>query len=211
MVIIRYLGNACVEIVSERGHIIIDPNYLDEPKEGIESIFLTGAHQDHFSSEKIENIVKKYSTDLEHKDFHIFGPNTITKQLSIVPEIVEDGSKIKTKDITVKVFNNSSLKMEECLAYLVEVEEKTILHTSDSVYFSEELKKIENTINYCFISCEKKFHKEYLNFLKEIKPEIIIPYLYQPDKREIAEELLEHLEFHNFESRIYASGSKFKI
>lgn len=211
MVMIRYLGNACVEIISDKGHIIIDPNYIEEPKEGIESIFLTSDHEDHFNQNKIETIVKEYSVNVQQKDFHIFGPNTITKKLSMVPEIVENGSKIKIKDILVNVFENSSLKMKECLAFLINVEDKAILHTSDSVYFSEQLKNIKKPIDYCFVSCEKKFHKQYINFLKEIQPEIVIPYLFQPDKREMAEKLLEHLEYHNIESRIFTSGSEFSF
>ena len=59
MVACRFLGNACIELISEKDHIIIDPVFLSQPKKGIESIFLTHHHPDHTNLDKINDIEKK--------------------------------------------------------------------------------------------------------------------------------------------------------
>ena len=43
---VRFLGHSCVEIVG-RHHILIDPDFTNEPLSGVEYICITHAHSDH--------------------------------------------------------------------------------------------------------------------------------------------------------------------
>jgi len=51
MVVCRFLGNACIELISTQDHIIIDPVFLSPPEKGIEEIFVTHHHSDHITQE----------------------------------------------------------------------------------------------------------------------------------------------------------------
>ncbi|MEM3593536.1 MAG: hypothetical protein QXS27_02295, partial [Candidatus Jordarchaeaceae archaeon] len=50
---VRWLGNSCVEILGKR-HFIIDPNFLVEPQVGVELVFVTHEHPDHFDIQKFK-------------------------------------------------------------------------------------------------------------------------------------------------------------
>jgi len=45
---IRFLGHSCVEIIGQH-HILIDPDFLHEPEEGVEYILVSHAHKDHIA------------------------------------------------------------------------------------------------------------------------------------------------------------------
>ncbi len=45
---VRYLGHSCIEIIGKH-HILIDPDFLREPNQGVEYILITHAHKDHIS------------------------------------------------------------------------------------------------------------------------------------------------------------------
>ncbi|MEJ2249654.1 MAG: MBL fold metallo-hydrolase [Candidatus Lokiarchaeota archaeon] len=132
--ICRFLGNACLEIVSVNNHFIVDPNYLEPPKKGIGKVFLTHEHDDHTDAEKIKRIHDLYIR--EDKDFQLFGPTSVKDKVPIEPILVENGTKIELKDGSVEVFEIECWKSEKCLAYLIEIDDKRILHTADSAKYS---------------------------------------------------------------------------
>jgi len=43
---VRYIGHSCVEIVGEH-HILIDPDFVRQPDDGVDYICITHAHKDH--------------------------------------------------------------------------------------------------------------------------------------------------------------------
>ena len=45
---IRYLGHSCIEIIGKQ-HILIDPDFLRQPEEGVEYILVSHAHRDHIA------------------------------------------------------------------------------------------------------------------------------------------------------------------
>ena len=45
---VRYLGHSCIEIIG-KNHILIDPDFIHEPEEGVEYILVSHAHRDHIA------------------------------------------------------------------------------------------------------------------------------------------------------------------
>jgi len=45
---IRFLGHSCIEIIGQH-HILIDPDFLRKPDEGVDYILISHAHKDHIA------------------------------------------------------------------------------------------------------------------------------------------------------------------
>ena len=80
MASIRFLGNACTEIIGEQDHIIIDPVFLLTPTIGIDYIFLTHHHPDHVNANIISEIQEKYVKN--GIEVAIYGPESIHEEFS---------------------------------------------------------------------------------------------------------------------------------
>jgi len=209
MVVCRFLGNACIELISEKDHIIVDPTFLSEPKKGIESIFLTHHHPDHTNLEKIMEIGKQFSN--KTKDLEIYGPECIHEEFDLDFTLILPGSKIDLKVGYVKVFDNNCWKAEGCVAYLIEMEGKKILHTADSADNSKELKGIKDQVDLCFIACFEDNFEDYLGFLRNLNLKLAIPYHFTSEKQEGAKKLVEFLKENNLNTKFLAIGEEIEL
>ncbi|MFX1320485.1 MAG: MBL fold metallo-hydrolase [Promethearchaeota archaeon] len=209
MVLCRFLGNACLELISEKDHIIIDPVFISQPNKGIESIFLTHHHSDHVNLEKINEIRINFLK--EGKELEIYGPECIHDEFNLDFTLILPGSKIDLNNGSVEVFENNCWKAEGCVAYLVEIEGKKILHTADSADYSGELNRIKHEINYCFVACFEDNFYDYLGFLKNLKPNTAIPYHFATEKDESAKKLAEFLKENKINSKFLAIGEEFEL
>jgi L-ascorbate metabolism protein UlaG (beta-lactamase superfamily) len=193
MVVCRYLGRACVEIISEKDHIIIDPNYVTPPRKGINKILLTHEHDDHLSLEKVQRIYEDFVE--EDNELKIFGPISIKKKIKTLKIfVIKDESIIKLGDGNIEVFSINCWKSEACVAYLIKVNNKSILHTADSAYYSDRLKKIGKEIDCCFVATFEDYYENYLNFIRTIIPKLTIPYHFGPGKEKMGKNLADFLE-----------------
>jgi len=209
MVVCRFLGNACIELISEKDHIIIDPVFISQPKKGIESIFLTHHHPDHTNLEKINQIKKGFSR--EGKELEIYGPECIHEEFNLDFTLILPGSKVDLNNGYVGVFENSCWKAEGCVAYLIEVEGKKILHTADSADYTEQLKAIKDEINCCFIACFEDNFNDYLGFLRNLNPKLAISYHFTAEKEVNAKKLAEFLKENKINSKFLAIGEEFEL
>jgi L-ascorbate metabolism protein UlaG (beta-lactamase superfamily) len=198
MVLCRYLGRSCVEIVTDSDHIIIDPNYVENPRKGINVILLTHEHDDHLSEEKINRINGEFRS--KDQELKIFGPISTIDKVSVEEHIIiEDESVIELDNGKIEVFSIDCWKSEACVAYLIDVDDKRILHTADSANYSKRLRTIEKAIDCCFIATFEDFYEDYLNFIKTIEPKLTIPYHFSPDKKEMGKNLATYLEKNDIE------------
>ena len=209
MVVCRFLGNACLELINEKDHIIIDPAFLFQPKKGIESIFLTHHHPDHTDLEKINEIKKIFS--IEGKEIEIYGPECIHEECNLDFILILPGSKIDLNNGQVEVFENNCWKAKGCVAYLITMEGKRILHTADSAEYSDQLKNIMDEIDVCFIACFEENFKHYLEFLRKLNSKIVIPYHFTSEKEENAKKLTVFLKENNVNSKFLAIGEEFEF
>lgn len=200
----HFLGNACIEILSETDHLLIDPVFLVPPQKGIEKILITHHHSDHIDLDKLAEIYQIYSK--EGKKPEIYAPKCVQEEFDIEFTLVESGSKIDLNDGVVKVFENNCWKAEGCVAFLITIGGKKILHTADAASYSEQLRAIKDTIDICFVACFESNFNDYLKFLKIIKPKLAIPFHYTAEKEDDAKILVNFLEKNNVDSRLLAIG-----
>jgi L-ascorbate metabolism protein UlaG (beta-lactamase superfamily) len=207
MIKCRYLGRACIEIITKNDHLIFDPNYVKSPQKGISHIFLTHEHDDHLSPEKIEviyeNLIKNENT------IKVYGPISIKNKIPFVnPIIVKDGSLIEINDGIIEVFSIDCWKSEACVAYLITVDKKRILHTADSANYSDRLRKLEKGIDCCFIATFEDFYQNYLQFIKIIMPKLTIPYHFGPDKKDMGKNTAQFLKKNNVKVKYLDPGEE---
>ena len=207
MVECRYLGRSCVEIITNQDHLIIDPNYVELPKKGIDTLLLTHEHEDHLSPKKIRKIYEKYGD--KDKELKIFGPISINDKINISEIfIVKDESEIGLTNGKVEVFRIDCWKSKACVAYLISVEGKQILHTADSAKYSDRLRTIKNGIDCCFIATFENFYHDYLDFIKTIQPKLTIPYHFGPDKKQMGKNTAQFLEENNVNVKYLDPGEE---
>ena len=122
MVICRFLGNACIEIIGSKDHIIVDPVFLSSPKDGIKKIFITHEHNDHIDLQKIADIHKNYS---KNENLEIYAPKIVKKRFNIE---INPKREIELHKGTVYVLDNNCWKSDESVAYLIEIRQYGLEH-----------------------------------------------------------------------------------
>ncbi len=209
MTICRFLGNACIEIISDSDHIIIDPVFLTPPQKGIEKVFITHHHSDHINLDKFAEIRLQYSK--EGKELEVYGPKCLQDEFEIELTLIEPDLKINLNHGTVEVFENNCWKAEDCVAFFITIGGKKLLHTADSANFSEQLRSIKDEIDICFVACFESNFYDYLEFLNIIKPKMTIPYHFTAEKERDARKLVDFLSNNNFNSRFLEIGEEFEF
>jgi len=174
------------------------------PQKGIEKILITHHHADHINLDKLAEIDQKHS--IKGRKSEIYAPKCVQEEFNIGFNLVEPGSKIVLNDGIVKVYENNCWKAEGCVAFLITIGGKNILHTADAASYSEQLRAIKDTIDICFVACFESNFEDYLEFLKIIKPKLAIPFHYTAEKEDDAKKLMNFLEKNNVDSRLLAIG-----
>ena len=209
MLICRFLGNACIELIGEKDHIIIDPVFLSRPREGIGTVFITHEHSDHINIDKFNEICEKYTDNPEW--LAIYGPKIVCDNFQFNILEIEPKTKVKLNDGIVEVFENECWKSEGCVAYLIEIGGKRILHTADSAKFSDQLRAIKAEIDCCFVACFESNFNDYLDFIKKITPKLIIPYHFTNEKVDSARKLVEFFKENGINTQFLKIGDQFEF
>ncbi len=186
---LRWLGNSCVEILAEK-RVLIDPNYLLKPEGKFDLVLVTHEHSDHIAPEKLKEI--NYDK--------LLAPKATLEEYGISGIEVKPGMEIEG----VKVLESWCWKAKESVSYLY----KGVLHSGDSSRFPEVNAKV------VFTACFPDFYEDYVREMKKIKPEIVIPIHYnpeKPEKRKNAEGLKERLEKEGINCRILEIGEVLEI
>ena len=148
---------------------------------------------------------------VENKEPELYGPMCVNDVLDINFKLIEPNSRIDLFDGFVDVLENKCWKAEECVANLLTLENKKILHTADSSEFSEELKSINREIDLCFVACFESNFNDYLDFLNTISTKMVIPYHFNEEKIEEAEKLNYFLKDNKINSKFLSIGEEIKI
>ncbi|MFX0181206.1 MAG: MBL fold metallo-hydrolase [Candidatus Hodarchaeota archaeon] len=205
----RFLGNACIELIGVKDHIIIDPVFLTPPRKEIEWVFITHHHQDHITENKLNEIKENYS--FEDKKLEVYGPECLFEELNIGFTLIIPGVKIRLNNGEVKVLENSCWKAEGCIAYLISIDNKRILHTADSAVYSNQLYTLKYNIDLCFVACFVENFEDYLKFIKQITPKQVIPYHFTPQKEENAKKLVQYLKENGINSHFLNIGEEIEV
>lgn len=182
---IRWLGNACVEIIKEEKNILFDPNFVVDPKKSPDVVFLSHEHDDHFNSQKLGEISKPED---------LFAPKAALEKLGI------KGNKITPSDVVsgVEVLECDCYGSEESVCFNFE----GVLHTADTASFPiiEEAKIV-------FSACFQSHYEEYLEGAMRLDPDIVFPYHFDPEAEfDLAKGLRDKLRDNGIDSEILEVG-----
>lgn len=168
---VRWLGNSCLEITNDR-NILIDPNYLEEPKNIPDVILITHEHDDHFSLDKNEDFLG--TADL-------YAPELTLEKFGLDGNAVLPGDEIEG----IKVLQSSCWGSEESVSYYID----GLLHSGDSAEFPD----VED-VRLVFTACFPDYYDEYLSEFRRLKPDLVVPFHYDVDEDiSQAEGLIERL------------------
>ncbi len=170
-----WLGHAGFEIIGKNSVVYIDPYVKTKGKADV--VLITHDHYDHFSPERIREIVKdgtvvvlpeklKGRTDPEW--------NTV---------FVRPGKEIRIGDVLVKVVDSYNIdkpyhKKGECVGYIVEIDGVKIYHAGDTDLIPE-MEGIECDIALLPVGGTYTMNaEEAAEAAKRIKPKIAMPMHY---------------------------------
>jgi len=188
-------GSACIRINNEM-IIYFDPANLSEEnmKKKADLILLTHSHDDHFSVETLEKLVKpttiivcpfdcEESLIQEHFDFNIF--------------VAKPGETIKLNRVRIEIIPAYSTSAHPNSAgwvgYVIEFNDFRIYHSGDSG-FIPEMNDLTN-IDIAFFTVREPYMmspKDVIKAAKAIKPKILIPIHWIEEEKSDIEYIKEH-------------------
>lgn len=152
---VKWLGNACLEIFSKK-HILIDPDFLVDPREKPDLILLTHEHDDHFNPEKCAKMLSKTK---------VYAPKTALKVFSLRGDAIEAGDEVDG----VKVLKSYCWGSEESVSYFY----RGLLHAGDSAKFP-----VVKGVKLVFSACFPDYYEDYVRAFKRLKPALVVPFHY---------------------------------
>ncbi len=186
---VRWLGNAAVEIFDEK-HILIDPNFTVEPEKEADIVLLTHEHDDHFRE-------KNYRSFGE--EAKLYAPETSLKKFDVDGKAVEPGDKIEK----IKVLDCDCYGSDESVSYFY----KGVLHSGDSAFFPD----VEG-VKLIFTACFTDYYEDYISAFKRLKPELVVPFHYDPDEEiDDAEGLKKRMDQEGVPNKLLGSGGSINI
>lgn len=183
---LRWLGNSCIEILTPR-HFVIDPNYVLKPEEGVEVVFVTHEHQDHFDIDKYSELKAP-----------LVAPQHLLKEFDVEGTPAKVGEEIEG----VKVYESWCWGAKESVSYYY----NGLLHPGDSAKFPDA-----KDVKLAFTACFPDFYDDYVLEFKRIKPELVIPFHYSEKKIKNAKGLKERLDEEGIDSKIVETGEIIEI
>lgn len=188
-------GSACVRINSEIV-IYFDPVSLSEEnmKKKADLILLTHSHEDHFSVETLENLVKPTTIIVcpfdceekllqDHFDFNIY--------------IIKTGETVKLNRVRIKAIpaysSSAHPNSAGWVGYIIELNDFRIYHSGDSG-FIPEMNDLKN-IDISFLTVREPYMmspKEILQAVNTFKPKILIPIHWIKEEKDSIDYIIEN-------------------
>jgi L-ascorbate metabolism protein UlaG (beta-lactamase superfamily) len=171
-------GSACIRI-NNMNVIYFDPSHLSEKNMETKAdlIMISHSHDDHFSVETLEKLVKPTTiivcpSDCEeellqdHFDFNIY--------------VIESGDSVKLHNVKISAFPaySSSAHPDSAgwLGYVIELNKFKIYFSGDSG-FIPEMNNLKN-VDIAFVTVREPYmmgSKDVINAINAFKPKILIP------------------------------------
>lgn len=225
---LRFLGRSCLELISVKDHLIIDPNFVVEPKEGIQRVFITHGHEGYIPEKELKELVSKYGKlregtterekeeekeeEGEEEELIFYGPKELEDHIEYEVKNIKPNKGIKFHELKVTAYKVKCRREDEkCFVYKIRRGEINVLHCSDTFEFSPSLRELKSQIDYCFISCDEDHFKDYIDFIREISPKITFPIYFEPGETESAKKLVEVLNERNLDAKFLETGTEFEF
>jgi L-ascorbate metabolism protein UlaG (beta-lactamase superfamily) len=180
----RWLGEACLEIVADRRHLLVDPNFELDPQPDVDLILVTHEHDDHFRDEARE------------LGAPFWAPRSAVDAFDLEATVVEPGHE----DGEIEVVPSFCYGSEESVGYLVHGEDD-LLHLGDSFRSPE----VETDV--VFVPIFADYHEEILEAIETCGASRAYPIHYDPgEKGDLAQELVEKIRARGVESAVLPMG-----
>lgn len=182
---IRWLGNSCLEVILSDINYLIDPNFIVEPKESPDQVLLSHEHDDHFDVEKFNGLGDSIS---------LYAPEASLNKFDVDGTIIKPGDTVDS----VKVLDCDCYGAEESVCFKID----NLYHTADSADFP-----VIEGIDILFSACFQDNYDDYFERAKEMDPEVVIPYHYNPEEEfDLAKGLKDRLLENDINSKILEIG-----
>ncbi|TXT58670.1 MAG: hypothetical protein BAJALOKI2v1_320020 [Promethearchaeota archaeon] len=221
---LRFLGRSSIQLISTKDNLIIDPNFVVEPKGGIQHVFITHGREGYIPEEKLKELASKYSAqaekeekgedeeESEKEELIFYGPKKLKDHLQFNVKALKSKKRIKFNELEVTSYEVDCIQEDKtCFAYKITRGEINVLHCSDTYEFSTALRDLKNQVDYCFISCDKDHFEDYIEFVREISPKITFPIYFEPTETENAKKLVEALNEKNLDAKFIDTGTEFEF
>ncbi len=183
---VRWLGNACVEIVAEE-RVIIDPHPTVDLKGRADKIFITHEHDDHFDKDTFDRI---------SKDAETYAPKHTLNKFDIQGKAVKPGDEFSD----IKVLDCDCWKSKESVGFYY----KGILHPGDSAEFY-----VDEQVLLAFSPCFESNYYDYLESVSKTEPGLVVPFHYDHiEKKDEAEGLVDLLKKEGFSCKLLSPGDE---
>ena len=180
-------GGACIRINSEKT-IYIDPANLSEEstKKKADIILLTHSHDDHFSIETLENIVKPTTIIVCPSDCE---ESLINDHFEFNIYVIKPGESIKLNRVKIEAIpaysSSAHPNSEGWVGYVIELNDFRIYHSGDSG-FTPEMSALTN-IDIAFVTVREPYMmspEEVIQAIKAFNPQILIPIHWIEEEKE---------------------------
>lgn len=161
---VKWLGNAALLIEGEKT-IIIDPAFKTEVDVKADLVLITHEHDDHINLADLESV-----TDDQTK---IFAPQSVYDKFEIEGETVTAGDLIAGE---IKVLDVDCYNSAGSVAYFYQ----GIYQTADAADYPDPGAEIK----LLFTACFNDYFADYIEKVIKLKPEMAVPYHYDPDERQ---------------------------
>ena len=183
---VRWLGNSCIEIFGSK-HIVIDPNFLVPPEQGVDLVLVTHEHADHFDTDCYKQIGAP-----------LIAPRTTLDEYGLNGIEARVGEEIDG----IKVLESSCWKSPESVSYLTD----GLLHSGDSAKLPDA-----NDVKVVFTACFPSNYDDYIAEFQRLGPELIVPIHFKEEKKEDAIGLGKRIEEAGMKFRILDVGESLDI
>lgn len=187
---VRWLGNACIEINSGK-HLLIDPNFVVPPERVADWVLVTHEHDDHYS--EVNRL--EFGTGAE-----VYAPRSTLDKFDLDGEAVSPGQQIDG----IQVLESDCWNAVESVSYYY----NGLLHCGDTAEFPE----VHGDVGVVFSACFPDHYDDYVEAFKRLEPSLVVPFHYDPEENmEDARGLVEHLESEGFNARLLEIGEVLEI
>ncbi len=180
-------GSACIRINSEKT-TYFDPANLsdDRTKKKADLILLTHSHDDHFSFETLEKLVKPTTIIVCPSDCE---ESLINEHIEFNIYVIKPGESIKLNRVKIEaipVYSSSAHPNSEgWVGYVIELNGFRIYHSGDSG-FTPEMSALTN-IDIAFVTVREPYmmsSEEVIQAIKAFNPQILIPIHWIEEEKE---------------------------
>jgi len=188
-------GSACIKINNQKV-IYFDPSHLSEKNMETKAdlILISHSHDDHFSVETLEKLVKPTTIIVCPSDCEI---DLLNDDFDFNIYVIKSGESVKLYNIKINAFpaysSTAHPNSAGWLGYTIEINDFLIYHSGDSGFIPEMSNLIN--IDIAFLTVREPYMmspKEVIQAINAFKPKVLIPIHWIEEEKESIEYIVNN-------------------